>query len=123
VSSSFSARRNASGADVNVRSPAIEAISSSRSSRARSASASSRKYDDGLLSFFAMCSSERIAGRILPSSIALTCARVKYGAPSCAWDMPSAIRASRNRSPSFFNAGESGAGRRRRVRIAGMPRR
>lgn len=36
--------------------------------------------------------------------------------------MPAAIRASRNRSPSFFRAGESGAGRRRRVRVAGTER-
>src|SRR5438309_887733 len=57
-------------------------ISSSRSPRARSTSASSRKYDAGLPSFLAMCSSERIAGRILPSSIALTCAR----------DAPEAVR-------------------------------
>jgi hypothetical protein len=34
------------------------------------------KYDEGFPTFAAMCSRDFIAGRIFPSSIALTCARV-----------------------------------------------
>ena len=124
VSRSLSVRRSASAAPVSVSRPPIALISSSRSRLARSASASSRKYEAGLPSFRAMCSSAGIAGRIFPSSIALTCARVKYGAPSSACEIPAAARASRRRSPSFLSARDTGAGRRRRVRtVCGTARR